>query len=79
MVKHKSTYSCESAIYFDLCIDIIKEDFNFTNYFNNTNIKPAVLYGGNKIILANCPNIKLLNVKSLMTFLLKYPATHVFC
>ena len=58
MVKHKSKYSCESAIYFNLGSDIIKENWNFAYYFNKTDIKPAVLDGGNEIILANCPTHK---------------------
>ena len=56
LVKHKSKYSCESAFYFNLGSEIIKE--NFASYFNNTNIKPTVLDGGNEIILAIEPNDK---------------------
>ena len=33
MVKHKSSYSCESAIYFNLTMDIIKNNCNFDFYF----------------------------------------------
>ena len=58
VVKHKSKYSCESAIYFNLGSEIIKENSNFAYYFNKTNIKPAVLDGGNEIILANWSNNK---------------------
>ena len=58
VVKHKSKYSCESAIYFKLDSDIIKENCNFTYYFNKTGIKPTVLYGRNEIILANGPGDK---------------------
>ena len=29
VVKHKSSYSCESAIYFNLTTDIIKNNCNF--------------------------------------------------
>ena len=58
VVKHKSKYSCESVIYFDLGSEIIKENCNFAYYFNKTDIKPAVLAGGNEIILANWPNNK---------------------
>ena len=36
VVKHKSTYSCESAICFNLTMDIIKNNCNFYFYFNNT-------------------------------------------
>ena len=58
IVKHKSKYSCESAIYFDLDSEIIKENYKFDFYYNKTNITPTVLYGGNEIILANWPNDK---------------------
>ena len=53
IVKHKSTYSCESALYFYLGLDIIKENCKFDFYFNKTDITPTVLDGGNEIILAN--------------------------
>ena len=53
MVLHKSEYSCESAIYFDLGPDIIKENYKFAFYLNKTNITPTVHDGGNEIILAN--------------------------
>ena len=46
-------YSCESAIYFDLGSKIIKENCNFACYFNKTNIRAAVLDGGNEINFAN--------------------------
>ena len=52
-VKHKSKYSCESAIYFNLGSEIIKESGNFAYYFNKTDIQPVVHDGGNEIILAN--------------------------
>ena len=58
VVKHKSKYSYESVIYFGLGSEIIKENCNFAYYFNKTDIKPAVLDDGNKIILANWPNSK---------------------
>ena len=58
IVKHKSSYSCESAIYFNLTTDIIRQNCNFDFYFNKTDITPTVLDGGNKIILANWPNDK---------------------
>ena len=47
VVKHKSKYSSESVIYFDLGPDIVKENCNFSYYFNKTDIKPTVLDGGN--------------------------------
>ena len=58
VVKHKTSYSCESAIYFNLDTDIIKEICNFRFYYNKTDITPTVLDGGNEIILANWPNDK---------------------
>ena len=58
VVKHKTKYSCESAIYFNLGTDIIKENCNFRFYYNKTNITPTVLDGGNEIILANWPSDK---------------------
>ena len=57
MVKHKSKYSCKSAIYFDFDPDIIKENSRFT-FFYKTDITPTVLDSGNEIILANLPNDK---------------------
>ena len=58
VVKHKSSYSCESAIYFNLTTDIIKDSCNFDFYYNNSNIIPTILDGGNEIILANWLNDK---------------------
>ena len=58
VVKHKFQHSCESAIYFDLGIDIIKENCDFQYYFNTTDVKPSVLDGRHEIILANWPNTK---------------------
>ena len=53
IVKHKSSYSCESAIYFNLSTDIIKNNYNFDFYYNKTDVTPTVLDGGDEIILAN--------------------------
>ena len=58
VVKHKSSYSCESAIYFNLTTDIIKNNFNFNFYFNKTDITPTMMNGGDEIVLANWPNDK---------------------
>ena len=58
MVKHKSKYSRESAIYFDLDPEIIKESCKLNFYYNKTDIILTVLDGGNEIILANWPNDK---------------------
>ena len=58
VVKHKSSYSCESAIYFNLSTDIIRNNCNFDFYYNKTDITPMVLDGGDEIILVNWPNNK---------------------
>ena len=58
VVKHKSRYSCESMIYFNLDAETIKENYKFMFYYSITDITPAVLDGGNEIILANWPNNK---------------------
>ena len=58
VVKHKTSYSCESAIYFNLDTDIIRENCDFRFYYNKMDIIPTVLDGGNEIILANWPNDK---------------------
>ena len=58
IVKHKSSYSCESAIYFNLTTDIIRNKCNFDFYYNKTDVTPTVLDGGDEIILANWPNDK---------------------
>ena len=58
IVKHKSSYSCISAIYFNLTTDIIKNNCNFDFNFNKTDVTPTVLDGGDEIILANWPHDK---------------------
>ena len=49
-VKHRTQHSCESAIYFALGADIIKENYEFQYYFYKTDVKPSVLDGGHEII-----------------------------
>ena len=58
IVKHKSSYSCESAIYFNLTTDIIRNNCNFDFYYNKTDVTPTVLGGGDEIILAHWPSDK---------------------
>ena len=58
IVKQKSSYSCESAIYFNLTTSIIKNNCDFDFYFNKTDVTPTVLDGGDEIVLANWPNDK---------------------
>ena len=40
IVKHKSKYSCESMIYFNLNAETIKENCKFKFYYNKTDITP---------------------------------------
>ena len=58
VVRHKSRYSCESAIYFDLDKEIIKQNCEFRFYYNKNDVTPIVLNRGNEIILANWPDDK---------------------
>ena len=58
VVKHKSSYSCESAIYFNLTTEIIRDNCNFDIYYNKSDIIPTILDRGNDIILANWLNDK---------------------
>ena len=58
MAKHKSKYSCKSAIYFELDPDIIQDNCKFAFYYKKTGITPTVIDDGNKIILGNWPNHK---------------------
>ena len=58
MVKHKSKYSCKSAIYFNLNAETIKENCKFKFYCNKIDVTPTVLDGGNEIISTNWPNNK---------------------
>ena len=53
VVKSKARHSCASAIYFNLGPEIIKENCEFKFYYNKTNVKPAVLDGGQQSILVN--------------------------
>ena len=47
VVKHKSRYSCESAIYFNLDAESIEENCKFIFYYNKTDVIPTVLDGEN--------------------------------
>ena len=58
VVKSKTRYSCASAIYFNLESDIIKENCEFLYYYNKTDVKPTILDGGFRVILANWPNYR---------------------
>ena len=56
VVKSKTRYSCASTIYFNLGPEIIKENCEFKFYFNNIDMKFAILDGRHQIILANWPS-----------------------
>ena len=43
VIRHKSRYSCQSAIYFDLNKEIIKQKCEFKFYYNKIDITPTVL------------------------------------
>ena len=57
-VKSKSKYNCASVLYFELDKQTIKENCIFDYYFNKTDVKPSILDGGYKIVLANWPSFK---------------------
>ena len=46
IVLSKTSYSCASAIYFNLESDAIKANCEFQYYYNKTDIKPIILDGG---------------------------------
>ena len=77
IVKHKSSYSCESAIYFNLTIDIIRNNCNFDFCFNNTEVTPTVLDGGDEIILANWSNDKHIICNTNNDIPVKIPSPYV--
>ena len=58
VATQKSIHSCESAIYFDLDTDIIKQNCNFIFYYNKSDITPTASDGGSEIMLANWQNDK---------------------
>ena len=74
IVKYKCSYSGKSAIYFNLTVDIIRNNCDFNFHFNNTKITPTVLDGGNEIILANWPNDKHLICNINNDILVKIPS-----
>ena len=73
VVKHRSQHNCESAIYFDLNAEIIKENCEFKYFYNKTDVKPAILDGGNEIILANWPKSKYVICKDNHKYPIKIP------
>ena len=78
VVKNRSQHHCKSAIYFDLNVKIIKENCEFQYFYNKTDVKPAVLDGGNEIILANWPKSKYVICKDNHEYPIKIPRhTHM--
>ena len=43
VIKSKTRYSCASAIYFNLELDVIRANCEFQYYYNETDIKPLYL------------------------------------
>ena len=78
VVKHKSKYSCVSAVYFNLGPDFMKENCNFAYYFNKTDITPTVLDGGNEINQRIGQTINILSAMSIMIFWLQFPVIHMY-
>ena len=73
MVKHRLQHNCESAIYFDSNAEIIKENCEFQYFYNKTDVKPAILDGGNETILANWPKSKYVICKDNHEYPIKIP------
>ena len=73
VVKHRSQHNWESAIYFDLNTEIIKENCKFQYFYNKTDVKPAILDGGNEIVLANWPKSKYVICKDNHEYHIKIP------
>ena len=78
VVRHKSSYSWKSVIYFNLTMDIIRNNCDFDFHFNNTEITPTVLDGGDEIILANWPNDKHIICNINNDIPVKIPSTLMF-
>ena len=77
IVKHKSKYSWESMIYFNLDAETIKDNCKLKFYYNKTDITPTVLDGGNESILANWPNDKHIICNINNDIQLRHPAIHM--
>ena len=73
VVKHRSQHNCKSAIYFNSYAKIIEENCEFQYFYNKTDVKPAVLDGGNEIILANWPKYKYVICKDNHEYPIKIP------
>ena len=73
LVKHKSKYSCRSAIYFDLDAAIIKENCKFDFYYNKRHISLSLylMVGMKSYYQTGITSIS--HVVSTMTFQSGYP------
>ena len=78
MVKHKSKYSCKSAVYFKLNSETIKVNSRFKFYNNKTDIAHTILDGGNEIIWQISPMISTLYAALTMTYKSRYPVIHMY-
>ena len=52
MVKHKSTYGCSSAIFYDMGPKRVIESYEF-KYMYDAKVAPTILDGGKELLLAN--------------------------
>ena len=46
VIKSKTRYSCSSALFFNLELDIIEANCESQYYYNKMDIKPTILDGG---------------------------------
>ena len=60
LMKHKTKHSCESALLYELSPHQIKHNCDF-DFHINTTVTPAVLDGGDTLVLANFGSRKKLN------------------
>ena len=74
IVKSKNRYSCATASYFDLGLEIIKENCEFEFHYNKTDVKPTVLDGGYQIKLANWPSYKMIVCSHNNNILISIPS-----
>ena len=49
LVKHKTKHSCESALFYNLDSELIRQNCKFKFYYN-TSVIPSVLDGGSEIV-----------------------------
>ena len=74
MLRHKTIHSCKSTIYFNLDMEIIKQNCDFLFCYNKTDITLTVLDGGNEIILANWPTDQHIICSINSTILIEIPS-----